>query len=205
MPWKADWPFWVVINIDPQTSAGELVTKDLGDLAQFALADVRDEVKVNVALDLAENVAPILGSGSLRRTRGQRARREGRLAGRDDLYAEIVTINLFGTFNMLRPMLARMASNEPVEDERGVCILTDRPTKGRSAGQIPYAFEGRSCRMPSWQRGTSPAGSSASPRSPRHLRHPILDRLPDRVRTALEEGVPHPSASAGPRSTHTWP
>jgi NAD(P)-dependent dehydrogenase (short-subunit alcohol dehydrogenase family) len=51
-----------------------------------------------------------------------------------------VRINLIGTFNVLRLAAARMANNEPVDDERGVCILTASIAAWEGQiGQMPYA------------------------------------------------------------------
>jgi NAD(P)-dependent dehydrogenase (short-subunit alcohol dehydrogenase family) len=191
-----------VVIIDLPTSAGETVAKELGDLVRFAPSDVRDEAGVNVALDAAEAVAPI-------RALVHCAGRGGnvRLVERDgspgsmELYTEIVTINLFGTFNMLRLTAARMAQNEPVDGERGVCILTASIAAYEGQiGQIPYA--------------SSKAGVvgmtiiAARDLAQRHIRvatiapgifdTPILNRLGDKVRQALEEKVPYPSRFGRP-------
>ncbi|MGQ3076324.1 MAG: SDR family NAD(P)-dependent oxidoreductase, partial [Ferrovibrionaceae bacterium] len=57
-----------------------------------------------------------------------------------DLYRQLIDINLVGTFNVLRLAAARMAGNEPVEGERGVCVLTASVAAWEGQiGQIPYA------------------------------------------------------------------
>jgi NAD(P)-dependent dehydrogenase (short-subunit alcohol dehydrogenase family) len=191
-----------VVIIDLPTSAGEAVSKELGELAQFSPADVRDENAVSTALDLAEAVAPIralihcAGRGGNVRL----VEKDGS-PGSMELYTEIVTINLFGTFNVLRLTSARMAKNEPIEGERGVCILTASIAAYEGQiGQIPYA---------SSKAGvvgmTIVAARDLSRRlirvatiAPGIFDTPILNRLPDKVRTALEEGVPHPSRFGRP-------
>ena len=69
-----------------------------------------------------------------------------RLVNRDgspgslELYETVVRVNLVGTFNMLRLAAARMAAAEPVEDERGVCVLTASTAAYEGQiGQVPYA------------------------------------------------------------------
>jgi NAD(P)-dependent dehydrogenase (short-subunit alcohol dehydrogenase family) len=191
-----------VVIIDLPTSAGETVVKELGELAKFAPADVRDEDAVNAALDVAESVAPIralihcAGRGGNVRL----VEKDG-TPGSMELYSTIVTINLFGTFNVLRLTAARMARNEPIEDERGVCILTASIAAYEGQiGQIPYA---------SSKAGvvgmTLVAARDLSRRlirvatiAPGIFDTPILDRLPDKVRQALADGVPHPSRFGRP-------
>jgi NAD(P)-dependent dehydrogenase (short-subunit alcohol dehydrogenase family) len=191
-----------VVIVDLPTSAGEAVAKELGELAMFAPADVRDEDAVNAALDLAEGVAPIralihcAGRGGNVRL----VEKDG-TPGSMELYTTIVTINLFGTFNVLRLTAARMARNEPIDDERGVCILTASIAAYEGQiGQIPYA---------SSKAGvvgmTLVAARDLSRRlirvatiAPGIFDTPILDRLPDKVRQALAEGVPHPSRFGKP-------
>ena len=113
----------------------------LGDLVTFGPADVRDAAAVDAALDLAVGRAPL-------RTLVHCAGRGGtvRLVNRDgtpgdyDLYREIVDINLVGTFNVLRLAATRMSANEPVDGERGVCVLTASVAAWEGQiGQIPYA------------------------------------------------------------------
>jgi NAD(P)-dependent dehydrogenase (short-subunit alcohol dehydrogenase family) len=52
----------------------------------------------------------------------------------------VVRINLIGTFNVLRLGAARMATNEPIDGERGACVLTASVAAYEGQiGQIPYA------------------------------------------------------------------
>ena len=41
-----------------------------------------------------------------------------------ETYEEVIKLNLIGSFNVLRIAAARMARAEPIESERGVCVLT---------------------------------------------------------------------------------
>ena len=41
-----------------------------------------------------------------------------------EMYENLIRLNLTGTFNMLRLSAARMVRNEPIDGERGVCVLT---------------------------------------------------------------------------------
>src|SRR3954454_25347149 len=113
-----------VTILDLPTSAGTERAQELGALATFSPADVRDPEAVSAALDLAESRAPLralvhcAGRGGTVRV----VNRDGS-ADDFDLYREIVEINLVGTFNVLRLASPRMAAHDPLEGERGVCVL----------------------------------------------------------------------------------
>ena len=176
--------------VDLESSAGVEVAEKLGDLATFSPSDVRDPEGVDRALDIATSKAPLralvhcAGRGGTVRL----VNKDGS-AGDYDLYREIVDINLAGTFNVLRLAAARMAANEPVDGERGVCVLTASVAAWEGQiGQIPYA---------SAKAGvvgmTLVAARDLSPRADprlldraRHLRHPdpepVLRRDPGRAR-----------------------
>jgi NAD(P)-dependent dehydrogenase (short-subunit alcohol dehydrogenase family) len=115
-------------------------------------------------------------------------------------FQEIIRVNLTGSFNVLRLAAAAMARTEPVSgeggSERGVCIMTASIAGYEGQiGQSPYA--------------TSKAGVigltlvAARDLASRHIRvctiapgifdTPLLGRLPESVRQALNASVPNPS------------
>lgn len=107
----------------------------------FAYGDVTDPAAVDAALDVAEEYGPLralvhcAGRGGTVRL----VNRDGS-AGDLELYQQLININLVGTFNVLRLAAARMAANEIVEGERGVCVLTASVAAWEGqVGQIPYA------------------------------------------------------------------
>ncbi|GER22320.1 3-hydroxy-2-methylbutyryl-CoA dehydrogenase [Zafaria cholistanensis] len=184
-----------VVILDLPSSAGAQVAAELG--ATFVAADVTDPDSVNEALDAAENLAPL-------RALVHCAGRGGavRLVDRDgnpgslEAYEAVVRTNLIGTFNVLRLAAARMAKNEDVDGERGVCILTASVAAYEGQiGQIPYA--------------SAKAGIvgmtlvAARDLASKHIRvttiapglfdTPILARLPENVRDSLAQSIPHPS------------
>lgn len=184
-----------VVILDLPSSAGAQVAAELG--ATFVAADVTDPDSVNEALDAAENLAPL-------RALVHCAGRGGavRLVDRDgnpgslEAYEAVVRTNLIGTFNVLRLAAARMAKNEDLDGERGVCILTASVAAYEGQiGQIPYA--------------SAKAGIvgmtlvAARDLASKHIRvttiapglfdTPILARLPENVRDSLAQSIPHPS------------
>jgi NAD(P)-dependent dehydrogenase (short-subunit alcohol dehydrogenase family) len=116
-------------------------------------------------------------------------------------YEFIVRTNLIGTFNTLRLAAARMAKNEPVDGERGACVLTASVAAFEGQiGQIPYA---------SSKAGivgmTLVAARDLAQRlirvctiAPGLFDTPLLARLPDNVRASLGASVPHPARLGAP-------
>ncbi|GAA2448740.1 SDR family NAD(P)-dependent oxidoreductase [Actinomadura vinacea] len=183
-----------VVIVDLPNSQGKTVAGEIG--AHFAPADVTDPEAMNSALDLAEAQGPLralvhcAGRGGPVRLLDK----EGR-PGSLDTYEEIVRVNLIGTFNTLRLAAARMAATEPVDEERGVCVLTASVAAYEGQiGQIPYA---------SAKAGivgmTLVAARDLASRlirvttiAPGLFDTPILARLPEEVRDSLGKTIPHP-------------
>jgi NAD(P)-dependent dehydrogenase (short-subunit alcohol dehydrogenase family) len=185
------------VIVDLPSSAGEQVAQELGELAFFSPADVTDPVAVDAALDLAEAHGPIralvhcAGRGGTVRL----VERDGS-PGSLELYEALIRVNLVGTFNVLRLSAARMARNEPVDGERGVCVLTASVAAWEGQiGQIPYA---------SAKAGvvgmTLVAARDLATKlirvctiAPGVFDTPILSRFSDEIRDNLAKAVPHPS------------
>jgi NAD(P)-dependent dehydrogenase (short-subunit alcohol dehydrogenase family) len=130
-----------VVILDLPTSAGQDLADSLGGGVVFAAADVTETDQVNEALDTAQQLGDLrilvhcAGKGGPVRV----VDREGN-PGSLETYERIVRINLIGTFNMLRLSAARMAANDEVDGERGVCVLTASVAAWEGQiGQIPYA------------------------------------------------------------------
>jgi NAD(P)-dependent dehydrogenase (short-subunit alcohol dehydrogenase family) len=130
-----------VVIADLSTSNGAEIANSLGTNVRFAPADVTTESSMEAALDLAESL------GTLRvlvhcAGRGGPVRlidKEGK-PGSLETYESIIRINLLGTFNTMRLTAARMARNEIIDGERGVCVLTASVAAFEGQiGQIGYA------------------------------------------------------------------
>ncbi|AAZ55317.1 SDR family NAD(P)-dependent oxidoreductase [Thermobifida fusca] len=184
-----------VVIIDLPQSKGAEVAKEIG--GQFGPADVTDTDAVNAALDLAEAKAPLralvhcAGRGATVRV----VEKDGS-PGSMETYEEIVRVNLFGTFNMLRLAAARMAKNDVVDEERGVCVLTASVAAYEGQiGQIPYA----SAKAGVVGMTLVAARDLASKKirvatiAPGVFDTPILSRFPQELRDALGKSVPHPN------------
>ncbi|MEV4105615.1 SDR family NAD(P)-dependent oxidoreductase [Nonomuraea sp. NPDC049649] len=189
-----------VVIADLPGSPGEQVAADLG--CRFAPADVTDPEQVTAALDAASELGPLralvhcAGRGGTVRV----VDREGAPGSLED-YTGIVTTNLIGTYNVLRLAAARMSATEPVDGERGVCVLTASVAAYEGQiGQVAYA---------SSKAGvvgmTLVAARDLARRlirvcsiAPGVFDTPMLGRLPEEVRASLGAAVPHPSRLGDP-------
>ncbi|MEP6855209.1 MAG: SDR family NAD(P)-dependent oxidoreductase, partial [Pedococcus sp.] len=113
-----------VVIVDLPSSPGQALADELGDMAQFVPADVRDEAQVQAAIDAAgeRGTLRIVVNCAGVATPGRVVGRRGPLALDD--FANVVNINLIGTFNVLRLAAAAMLTNEPVDGDRGVVVMT---------------------------------------------------------------------------------
>ncbi len=114
-----------VVAFDLNEEAGSALVDALGSRSLFARVDVTDSASVQAGIDRAVatfgtvhvciNCAGIAPGG---KTLG----RNGALAL--EKFAQVININLIGTFNVLRLAAEQMARNEPENGERGVIINT---------------------------------------------------------------------------------
>jgi NAD(P)-dependent dehydrogenase (short-subunit alcohol dehydrogenase family) len=184
------------VIVDLPASAGAEVARELGGKTRFAAADVTEPDAVAAAVAAADELAPLrtlvhcAGRGGAMRV----VDREGK-PGSLELYETVVRVNLIGTFNVLSQAAARMAAHDPVDGERGVCVLTASVAAFEGQiGQLPYA---------SAKAGivglTLVAARDLASRqvrvttiAPGTFDTPILARLPENVKDSLAQAVPHP-------------
>jgi NAD(P)-dependent dehydrogenase (short-subunit alcohol dehydrogenase family) len=189
-----------VVIADLPGPAGEEAAGRIG--CRFAAADITDPEQVGAALDAADGLGPLrvlvhcAGRGGSVRV----VDREGAPGSLDD-YTRIVHTNLIGSYNVLRLAAARMAATEPVDGERGVCVLTASVAAYEGQiGQVAYA---------SSKAGvvgmTLVAARDLARRlirvcsiAPGVFDTPMLGRLPEEVRSSLAAAVPHPSRLGDP-------
>jgi len=190
-----------VVFADLPSSDGRAVAESL-PRATFVPADVRSPEDMEQVFDAAEGQAPL-------RALVHCAGRGGavRLVNRDgspgdlELYSEVIGINLIGTFNVLRLAAARMARNEPVDGDRGVCILTASVAAFEGQiGQIPYASAKSGIVGMTIVAARDLAGKQirVCTIAPGTFNTPLLNRLSDDVRDSLAKTVPHPSRLGEP-------
>jgi NAD(P)-dependent dehydrogenase (short-subunit alcohol dehydrogenase family) len=190
-----------VVILDLPSSRGKEIAAELGDGVTFSPGDVTSED------DVAAAVAAATGLGDLRIAVscagiGTAARTVGK-AGPHPLaeFTKVVSVNLVGTFNVVRLAAAAMAGGDPVGEERGVIVNTASVAAfDGQIGQAAYAAsKGGIVGM------TLPIARDLA----RHLvrvvtiapglfRTPLFELLPEESLTALGAQVPHPARLGQP-------
>lgn len=184
-----------VVIVGRSAATGKAVAEQLGSRAVFAQADVTDEDQIETALDIAAELGTprivVNCAGLLSATR---------IVGRKGVFplrefADVVQVNLVGTFNVVRLAAARMAAAEPVGEERGVVINT--ASVAAFDGQIGQAAYGASkggvvaMTLPV-ARELAQHQIRVNTIAPGPFDTPLLGAVPDEIRTQLAASVPHP-------------
>jgi NAD(P)-dependent dehydrogenase (short-subunit alcohol dehydrogenase family) len=187
-----------VTLLDLDAERGTALAAELGGHTTFVRTDVTDEASVQAALaDATGKDRPLriavncAGIGYAQRVLG----RDGtphELAP----FSRTVTVNLIGTFNVLRLAAAAMAQTEPGEDgERGVVVNTASiAAYDGQIGQIAYAASKGGIvgmTLPA-ARDLASVGVRVVTIAPGIVDTPLLAALPEAARTALAENVPFP-------------
>ncbi len=191
-----------VTLIDLPGSEGAQIAKSLGGNAQFAAADITDSEQFAGALDAAH------GRGGLRAVvhcagAGRRLRildRDGKAGSLED-FEFIIRLNLVGSFNALRLSAERIAQVDEVDGERGAIIMTASVAAFEGQiGQINYsASKGGVVGMTIVAaRDLANKRIRVNSIAPGIIDTPLLARLRDDVREALEKSVPNPSRLGRP-------
>jgi NAD(P)-dependent dehydrogenase (short-subunit alcohol dehydrogenase family) len=180
---------------DVNADKGQQLADELG--AAFVQADVREEAQVEAAVAKAAEAEGGLriaitcaGTGWAQKVAGSR--------GPHPLmpFEVIISINLIGTFNVLRFAAAAMVGNEPLEGgERGVCVNTASVAAfDGQIGQIAYsASKGGVVGMtlPA-ARDMAQYGIRVNTIAPGLFDTPLLAALPEDAREALGKTIPYP-------------
>ncbi|MQA33260.1 SDR family NAD(P)-dependent oxidoreductase [Modestobacter roseus] len=187
-----------VTVVDLDADRGAALAAELGGDASFVRTDVTDEASVQAA------VADAAGKGRPLRIAVNCAGigYAGRLLGRDGsphelgAFTRTVTVNLVGTFNVLRLAAAAMAATEPGPDgERGVVVNTASiAAYDGQVGQVAYAASKGGIvgmTLPA-ARDLAPVGVRVVTIAPGIVDTPLLAALPEAARTALADNVPFP-------------
>jgi 3-hydroxyacyl-CoA dehydrogenase / 3-hydroxy-2-methylbutyryl-CoA dehydrogenase len=180
---------------DVNADKGQALADELG--AGFVQADVREEAQVEAAVAQAAAADGGLriaiccaGTGWAQKVAGSR--------GPHPLmpFEVIISINLIGTFNVLRFAAAAMVGNEPLDGgERGVCVNTASVAAfDGQIGQIAYsASKGGVVGMtlPA-ARDMAQYGIRVNTIAPGLFDTPLLAALPEEARDALGKTIPWP-------------
>jgi NAD(P)-dependent dehydrogenase (short-subunit alcohol dehydrogenase family) len=185
----------VVTVADVNAEKGAALAAELG--LEFVSCDVREEDQVQAAVEKAAAADGGLriavccaGTGWAQKVAGSK--------GPHPLlpFETIISINLIGTFNVLRFAGFAMVANEPLHDgERGVCVNTASiAAYDGQVGQIAYsASKGGVVAMtlPA-ARDLAQYGIRVNTIAPGLFDTPLLAALPEEARQKLGAGVPFP-------------
>jgi NAD(P)-dependent dehydrogenase (short-subunit alcohol dehydrogenase family) len=193
-----------VVVADIRAEAGEQVAAELGEAsARFVQTDVTDEAAVQRAIDLAreqfgglDGAISCAGVGPAERVLGKSG--PHRLAS----FAQTVSINLVGTFNLARLAAAAMQDNAPGPDgERGVIVNTASVAAfDGQIGQAAYAASkgGVAAMTLPIARELARFGIRVMAIAPGIFDTPMLAAMPEDVRRSLGAQVPFPSRLGQP-------
>ena len=190
----------VVVDLNDQLGAAQ--EKRYGQRLRFVRADVAEEEGVQKAVAAAENfggfraLVHCAGIGGAVRL----IEKDG-APGSLEKFNNILRVNLTGTYNVLRLAAVGMAKNDPIDGERGACVLTASVAGYEGQiGQIPYAAS---------KAGvigmTIVAARDLASRlirvctiAPGLFETPILAKLPEKIKESLAASIPHPARLGRP-------
>jgi NAD(P)-dependent dehydrogenase (short-subunit alcohol dehydrogenase family) len=188
-----------VAILDLPSARGAEAAEEFGGI--FVPADVTSEADVTAALDAAAELGPIrvavncAGIGTAGRVIGKKG-----VLPLDD-FARVVTVNLIGTFNVIRLAAERITATDIVDGERGVIVNTASVAAfDGQIGQAAYsASKGGVVGM------TLPIARDLADKlirvvtiAPGLFLTPMLQGLPQEAQDSLGAQVPHPSRLGDP-------
>jgi len=185
----------VIADVSP---AGEALARKLGKQARFAVTDVSSEDQAKAAVDLAvssfgglQGLVNCAGIAVGEKTVGKEGPHS--LAK----FTKVITVNLIGTFNMIRLAADAMSKGQPnAAGERGVIVNTASVAAyDGQIGQAAYsASKGGVVGMTlPIARDLSRSGIRVCTIAPGIFETPMLMGMPKEVQDSLGKQVPFPS------------
>jgi NAD(P)-dependent dehydrogenase (short-subunit alcohol dehydrogenase family) len=192
-----------VLLVDLDEAQGTALAQALGERAGFVRADVTSPEQMTRAVDqVLERFGALhaavccAGIGPPRRVLG----REGPMPLQ--AYAQVIQVNLIGTFNTLRLAAAAIARNAPeAEGERGAIVMTASVAAYEGQiGQAAYsASKGGIVAMTlPIARELAAQGIRVMTIAPGLFDTPLLATLPEAAKASLGAQVPFPSRLGRP-------
>jgi NAD(P)-dependent dehydrogenase (short-subunit alcohol dehydrogenase family) len=186
-----------VVVADVNSETGQALVKELGDATLFVQTNVVDEESVQAAVQAAVKtfgglhvVINCAGIGVAEKVLGKDG--PGSLAS----FTKVISVNLIGTFNVIRLAAAAIAANSPAEGgERGVIINTASVAAfDGQIGQAAYsASKGGIVGMTlPIARELARYGIRVMTIAPGIFDTPLLAGLPEAARNSLGQQVPFP-------------
>ncbi len=191
-----------VVVADLQVERGEALAAELGERAAFVRCDVSQEADGQAAVARALALGSLFGLVNCAGI-APAVRTVGKEGPHPlDVYAKVITVNLIGTFNMIRLAAAAMVRNRPEPTgERGVIVSTASiAAYDGQIGQAAYAASkggvvGMTLPI---ARDLARDGVRVMTIAPGIFGTPMLFAMPQAVQDALAASVPFPSRLGTP-------
>jgi NAD(P)-dependent dehydrogenase (short-subunit alcohol dehydrogenase family) len=191
-----------VVIADVQADKGEALARELGGNARFVKCDVTSEADAQAVVNAAQQFGALRGLVNCAGIAiGEKT------VGKDGphslaSFTRVITINLIGSFNMIRTAATAMSKLEPTADgERGVLINTASVAAfDGQIGQAAYsASKGGVVGMTlPIARDLSRSGIRVCTIAPGIFATPMLLGMPQEVQDSLGKQVPFPSRLGKP-------
>jgi NAD(P)-dependent dehydrogenase (short-subunit alcohol dehydrogenase family) len=186
-----------VLLADLDAAGGNALAEELGEGALFLRTDVSNESDAAAAVELAASrfgalngLVNCAGIGPAERVVGKKG------THRLESFTRVVTVNLIGTFNMIRLAATRMAAGTPnAAGERGVIVNTASVAVwDGQIGQAAYAASkgGIVAMTLPIARELASSGIRVCTIAPGIFSTPMLAGLPAEVQESLGKSVPFP-------------
>lgn len=196
-----------VLILDLNAERGEALAIELGERARFIKTNVANEADVQAAVELAKTAFGGLhiavncaGIAEARKTFGKVSGVYGPHSL--EVFQKVISVNLIGTFNVIRLAAFAMEQNDPNEEgERGVIINTASVAAyDGQMGQAAYsASKGGIVGMTlPIARDLSRSGIRVMTIAPGLFETPLMASLPEEARISLGQQVPFPSRLGRP-------
>ncbi|MEI8403277.1 MAG: SDR family NAD(P)-dependent oxidoreductase, partial [Alcaligenaceae bacterium] len=189
-----------VVLADVQDEAGQALAAELGQ--HYIHCDVTQEQDARAAVALALSSGPLFGLINCAGI-APAARTVGKQGAHPlDMFQKVISINLIGTFNMIRVAAEAMGKNEPeATGERGVLINTASVAAyDGQIGQVAYAASKAGVvgmTLPI-ARDLAPQGIRCCTIAPGIFGTPMMFGMPQAVQDSLAASIPFPSRFGRP-------
>lgn len=192
----------IVVAVDLPSEDAATVAADHG--LEFVGADVTNEADLRRAIGVAAAAGPLRAVVHCAGRGGDRNRildRDGHASPLQD-FAEVVRINLFGSYNVLRLSAEQMATNDEVDGDRGAIVLTASVAAFEGQiGQTSYSASKAGVHAMTLVAARDLASKSirVNTIAPGTFLTPMLGRLRPEIRDSLAATIPHPKRLGDPQ------
>jgi NAD(P)-dependent dehydrogenase (short-subunit alcohol dehydrogenase family) len=186
-----------VVITDLPDSSGADTAAGIGKGTTFVASDITDGESLDAPLDAAVSNGPLRFVVHCAGRGGDRLRILDRAGAPnpESSFADVLRVNLIGTYNVLRMAASRMASNEVDGHDRGAFVLTASVAAfDGQVGQTSYSASKAGVHGMTLvaARDLASFHIRVNTIAPGLFDTPMLARFPDDVRAKLASNVPHP-------------